>query len=348
MKKGKPRVILLYGGKGCESRVSEDGAIYLRSLIDGDSYDLIPVFIAKSGEWFIKEPQDKLNPTDESSVSPAVKDGRGGLITAQGFVPVDAAFPLLHGDFGEDGVIQGALAGANIPYVGADTYAGAVAMDKAYTKIIAESLDVRTAKYVLGIRGSKSHGKEQARLLSEELFGYPMFIKPARLGSSVGASCVMSAEGFSPAYDAADAVSDGRVLIEELIDIQIEAECALYRVKNKDIITDCGGISCSFGFYDYDKKYSGEGGALVSDSIQIDPVARDIMRGYAHRLADALGLRHLSRIDFFVTRRGEVLFNEINTMPGFTEGSLYPKLLMRAGIKPRDAVREMLEDVIVR
>ena len=367
MKKQKPRVLLLYGGKGCESSVSERGAVYLRSLIDRDKFELIPVFIDRRGEWFVREPEDFSNNTshplatpagaelltegvgahkNEESVSPATVGGAGGIVTKDGFLKIDCAFPLLHGDFGEDGIIQGALAAANIPYVGADTYLGPLAMDKAYTKIIAESLGIRCARSVLGIRGSSEHSREKAKLLAEEKLGYPMFIKPARLGSSVGARCVVGAEDFFAAYDSADSLSDGRVLIEELVDIALEAECAVFRVKNKEIITDIGGISCTSGFYDYGKKYSGERGALVSDTVKVDSRVQSTIREYAKKLSDALGIRHLSRIDFFVTRDGEVLFNEINTMPGFTEGSLYPKLLKKAGIDPAEAVTEMLEDAM--
>ena len=344
MKIAKPTVLLLYGGKGCEADVSENGAIYLRSLIPTDSYNLIPVFIDKRGGWFIKEPGDSAQPSPEAAVTPAIKGGLGGIITNGDFLEVDCAFPLLHGDFGEDGVIQGALAAANIPYVGADNYLGPLAMDKAYTKIIAESLGIKCAKSVLGIRGSDSYGRDSVKCIAERNFGYPMFIKPARLGSSVGASAVLCEEDFLRAYSAADAVCDGRVLIEELVDIALEAECAVFRVKNKEIITDFGCISCKCGFYDYGKKYSGESGASVSDFSDIDPQAKSIMREYSSRLTDVLGIRHLARIDFFITKKGEVLFNEINTMPGFTGGSLYPKLLARAGIDPSWAVSQMIED----
>ena len=344
MKSTKSTALLLYGGKGCEADVSEKGAIYLRSLIPSDSYNLIPVFIDKRGGWFIKEPGNTAPPSPESAVTPAIKGGLGGISTSDGFLWADCAFPLLHGDFGEDGVIQGALAAANIPYVGADNYLGPLAMDKAYTKIIAESLGVKCAKSVLAIRGSDLYGMDRAKRIAEETFGYPMFIKPARLGSSVGASAVLREEDFLRAYSAADAVCDGRVLIEELVDIATEAECAVFRVKNKEIITDFGSISCNFGFYDYEKKYSGESGASVSDFSDIDPRTKGIMREYSSRLTDVLGIRHLARIDFFITKKGEVLFNEINTMPGFTCGSLYPKLLERAGIDPSWAVSQMIED----
>ena len=346
MRKDKPTVMLLYGGAGCEANVSKTGALYLRTLIDESEFNLIPVFISTGGEWSIKEPSDRYSARDHKPVIPICKGGVGGIVSEGGFIGIDAAFPLLHGDLGEDGVIQGTLRAFNIPYVGADTYTGPVAMDKAYTKIIAESLGIRTAAFVLGIRGTAEYSKERTRRIAEEKFGYPMFIKPARLGSSVGAFSVSCPEEFDSAYDTADRLSDGRVLIEELLDISVEAECAVFKVKNKEIITDFGGISCNYGFYDYDKKYSEGSDATVSESISIDPVIRNIMHRSASLLSDYLGIRHLGRFDFFITRDKDVIFNEINTMPGFTSGSLYPRLLTRSGIDPHDAVRAMLWDAI--
>jgi D-alanine-D-alanine ligase-like ATP-grasp enzyme len=136
------------------------------------------------------------------------------------------------------------------------------------------------------------------------------------------------------------------VLIEEKIDVAYEAECAYFSVKGKEIITTPGGISCDGGFYDYEKKYITCEGVKVSESV---PISEDLSRmavEYSRRLAHTLGLRHLSRIDFFVTRSGRLIFNEINTMPGFTSTSLYPRLLRKAGLEPSDAVNMMIRDTL--
>lgn len=346
MQKTKPTILLIYGGRGVERDVSVMSASYLFSLIDSEEFVTIPVFISERGSWLKTDRIFHPTQSEENSLSEVhlgILDGRGGIFEGQRFIPVDAAFPMLHGDFGEDGVVQGALSCAKINFVGPDVYSGSLTMDKAYTKIIAERLGIPTARFVLGIEGSSHYSASEALSRAEEEFGYPMFIKPARLGSSIGASRADNRESATLAYDAAKLYSD-RVLIEELVDIDKEVECGYFKVKNKEIITDLAEISCSFGFYDYERKYFCESGASLCTQAEVDEKIREAVKQYSKLLAEYLGIRHLSRIDFFITREGRVVFNEINAIPGFTSSSMYPLLIKEAGLDPHLAVSLMIKD----
>ena len=348
MQKRKPTVLLIYGGVGVERDVSVMSAQNLYSLLDKNEFEPLPIFISRSGAWLRTESVYSPSESEEktlSNVHPAIKDGCGGIFTDGEFIPVDVAFPMLHGDGGEDGTVQGALECAKIKFVGPDFYSGPVTMDKAFTKIIAERLGIPTARFTLGIEGTSLYSKESAIDRAEELFGYPMFIKPARLGSSIGASRADDREAALIAYGEAKAFSD-RVLIEELVDIEKEAECAYFKVKNKELITDLAEISCSLGFYDYDKKYFTPEGVTLNEVAKIDPDTKALIKGYVRTLAEYLGVRHLGRFDFFISRDGRVLFNEVNAIPGFTKTSLYPALLKEAGLSPTLAVSLMIKDAL--
>ncbi len=344
----KPAVALLFGGRGCEHGVSVSGAEFFFPLIDENAYTKIPVYINKNGEWLI--PQDE-NPSADikkivsgyiplTPVTPALRCGAGGLFTEKGFLPLAAAVPLLHGDFGEDGVVQGALENARIPYVGCGVLSGAVISDKAYTKIIAEHLGIPTAPWILG---TETEDPRMLRERAESSLGYPMFIKPSGLGSSVGSSRVRTASEFDFSYKKAAELGCGRVLIEKYISISRELECAYFKDKSKELFTDVGEIHCAGGFYDYENKYGSKSAAAVSDRAELPRDITKKIHAYSRLLVGYLGIRDLSRIDFFLSEEGELLFNEINTFPGFTGISLYPRLMERCGIPARELVRRLIE-----
>lgn len=272
--------------------------------------------------------------------APAFIGGCCGIIFDGGFIPVDCAVPLLHGDFGEDGVVQGALENAKIPYIGCKVGAGAIICDKGITKLIAERLNIPTAPWIYSVA---SEGAPLAKTRAEAALGYPMFIKPATLGSSVGAAKVLSERDFISAYEGAASVCD-RILIEKCISIKKELECAYFATKSKEIFTKIGEISYTGGFYDYDSKYAVSSEAVVSDSSDIPSALCERIHLYAKELCLTLGVRQISRIDFFLTVDGELIFNEINTMPGFTGGSLYPRLLSECGLATGEALSLLIED----
>ncbi len=382
----RPTVALIFGGRGYEREVSVLGAENLFSLIPEEKYERIPIFIDAAGRFLM--PEADATPAEMASGKaqmrecyPAYISGRGGLSFDSGFIPIDAAFPLLHGDFGEDGVVQGALECARIAYVGCDVVGSAVARDKMLVKAIAESLGIPTARGVLCPRGEVSSAIRE----SERLFGYPVFVKPTRLGSSIGAGAARNRRELYS--ELGKALSLGtRAVIEEYVDIEKELECAYFAVKGKELFTNLGEIRAD-GFYDYEKKYGkaslrrevpsgheaeGErdcsclysfagsstaiaepslGGSLSASVSEFAAVSADVerlAREYARRLVRALSLRDLSRIDFFLAKDGRLYFNEINTMPGCTETSLYMRLVARCGITPVALVCSLIDGAITR
>ena len=327
----KKRVALIYGGRGLEHSVSVAGAKNLISLIDGERYDTLPVLISKSGELSLSSPFTDKN--SGVSVYPVRQNGCGGLMTDEGeFHSLDCAFPLLHGDFGEDGTVQGLLSSLGIAFVGCDTRASAICLDKAVTKSVAESLGIPTVKWSLVTDASRPF---ERRL--------PAFIKPDCLGSSFGAGSAESAEQFDALFKSTYELGCGRVLVEELKSPLRELECAFFEAQGERVFTTAGEIICD-GFYSYERKYSPVG---AKTSSRADVSASDAMkmREYSEALCSFIGVRHLARIDFFLSD-GIIYLNEINTMPGMTETSLYFKLLAETGISPRVAVNRLLSDAI--
>ena len=330
MRRTKLRVLVLFGGRGAEHDVSLMSAKYVRHLLDTDKFLPLPVYITKNGEWLY----------GEEPVTPAYR-GRGGILMRDEFVGVDTALPVLHGDFGEDGVVQGALENAKIPYVGCDVTAGALCSDKAFTKSIARELMIDTADSLA------SHGGESAEQFLKRISDktLPLFIKPARLGSSIGAAIAKDTSELKIAVENALKVSK-KVMAEEFIDVEAELECAYFCALGKEIFSDVGLIKPKSGFYDYNKKYSEAFAVKVSSEAEISGDLSEKIKKYSKALADTLGIRHLARFDFLLSRDGRLIFNEINTFPGFTESSLYPKLIEKAGIAPQRLIEMLIYDSI--
>ena len=324
MKETRKTVALIYGGRGFESEVSLRGEKNIRPIIE-KNYDCLPIFIDKEGRWLYEGGELFL----------ANIGGRGGFFCPKSgkFYAVDCAFPLLHGDFGEDGIVQGGLECASIPYVGCDVSAGAVCRDKAFLKAAANQLNIPTLPYLLAIKG-----EEDIKARAEKEIGYPMFLKPSSLGSSVGASPVRDESEFLGALDSAFLLCD-RVIIEPMLEEKRELECGYFNALGKEIYTDVGEIICD-GFYDYDSKYGNAPSIKAIVSAKVGETVNRKIKEYARRLVRFLGIRSLSRIDFFLSG-DRIYFNEINTMPGFTDGSLYARLIAAAGI-PEDKLIEML------
>ena len=328
----RKRIALLYGGASNEHDVSLMGYEYVSELLSDTEYDVLPVYIGRDGTWSVTVREARL------SAYPSAMLG-GSLYTAQGFIKIDAAIPLLHGDGGEDGSVQGALECAGIPYVGAGVCTSALCLDKAYAKAIAESLGIPTLR---GVSINKGESAEGALAKCKEALSFPMFIKPRRLGSSVGAYPIPSEDEFLGCYPLAARAGDGLVLVEECLGDKRELECAFIEMDGERIITPPGEVLID-GFYGYGEKYSGRTHTEPRAGITED--IADALISYGIRLADAMLLRHLGRIDFFLSD-GKIYFNEINTFPGFTKESLYPKMLERYGIHPRDALLSFVKDAL--
>ena len=266
---------------------------------------------------------------------------KSGFILNGEILEVAAAIPLLHGDFGEDGKIQGALSTAHIPFVGCECFSGAVASDKIYSKIIAEHLSVPTVKWVLA---DKESTYPEAKKEAEESIGYPMFIKPPTLGSSIGAHKVSCEKEFKDAFLDAKSSGDGRVLIEKYVDTVCEIECAVFYDK-KMLFAPYGRICTDGAVYDYLGKYENRSSPTVIHGKGVNPKEEKIIE-YSKRIAEFLMLRHLSRIDFFLSSDGEIYFNEINTFPGMTSTSLYPLITEDMGYGYGEFINILLEETL--
>ena len=338
----KQRYVLLFGGRGCEREISLLGAERFLSEAERINFDFLPVFINKNGDFFIfsgkaseipllKSGRDSSHLTPTSPVRIA---GISGFLSDGVIIPARLVFPLLHGDFGEDGVIQGMLSALGMNFFGADNFTGAVSADKVYSKLIARSVGVPTLPELV-LREARDITEIQREI--EESFGFPAFVKPIRLGSSIGASQVPSNRELPRALKRAFSVA-GQVMIEPAITEKRELEVAYYCACKKRMITPPAEISAEGGFYDFNLKYKSTGGVSLIARADIDDCTKERVRSYTERLSEALSVRHAARFDYFLLPDGRVYFNEVNTMPGMTATSLYSEMLRGEGLDISDFI----------
>ena len=341
------RVVLLFGGMGYERDVSVSGARRFLNEARGAEIDFMPVFISPDGDFYVFEGQIKDLEGDFSKhlirVHPMKIGNKSGFLKDGELIPVGLVFPLLHGDFGEDGVIQGLLASFGMRFVGADSFGGAVSSDKIYSKIIAEAVGVPVLRHIAVLKGR--YDIEKTVLDVENSFGFPVFVKPARLGSSIGASFALNRAELERSLDGAFAVAE-RVMIEPFIHDKRELECAYYNVSGKKVITPPAEVSFVSEFYDYNTKYNDTCGVSLITRADIKGDVCERIISYTDILSDALSVRHLARFDYFLLPDGALYFNEVNTMPGMTELSLYPTMLEGVGISFSKFLKSFLEDKI--
>ncbi len=309
--------------------------------IPRDSYNVYMLGITKNGEWLLYEGDpthldgDAWTAQSEALVKAVIsadRRDRGILVfreTGTELIPIDAAFPVLHGKNGEDGTVQGLLEIAGIPYVGCDTRSSAMCMDKAVTNLVADSVGVAQAKWCAVTDYEYQKDSAEFEAYAIEKLGLPLFVKPANAGSSVGISKVKTAEDLSRAMEIAFR-EDSKVVLEEAIDA-LEIECAVLGNENP-MASVVGGIVPSEEFYTYEAKYI-DGDSELQIPAKISDEAQEAVRSAALKIFTAMGCRGLSRVDFFIEKNtGRVLFNEINTLPGFTSISMYPKLMEQSGV----------------
>ena len=328
-------ILVLFGGCSSEHDVSVVSASSVISNIDKTKYNIYMIGITKDGRWYLYDgpvdalPEDKwltAGKLREAFVSPdrAVH----GIIAGDESIRIDVAFPVLHGKNGEDGTVQGLFQLAGIPFVGCDMTSSAVSMDKIFTNTIADQNGIAQAKWESITKYEYETGAKTLEGIAEKL-GYPIFVKPANAGSSVGITKAHDLAELKSALDLA-LEHDTRILFEEFID-GYECECAV--LGNDDLITGVvGQITPANEFYDYDAKYSNAASILNIPAL-VSEEKRDEVAEAAKKTFKALGCSGFARVDFFVTKaNGRVLFNEINTIPGFTSISMYPKMIEAAGI----------------
>ncbi len=347
----KLSVCVLFGGISPEHEVSLRSAESILNNMDPEKYNIFPVGITKNGDWVLFGGTDYsrlpggewLNHPDNRRA--AISPVRGqGLLSFEGDCVVreriDVVFPVLHGENGEDGTIQGLLQLAGIPYVGPGVAASAVSMDKTMTKLVADQAGVTQAQWLL-VRNSDLNVRLDSVLEQvEDRFPYPVFVKPAGTGSSVGVSKATDRECLRAALLKAGTY-DEKILVEEFV-YGREVEVAVMG-NQSPMASICGEIDSGAEFYDYDAKYVTDTSVAYIPARISEDVA-EIVRDAAVKIYSAIGCRGLSRVDFFVTYEDErVVFNEINTIPGFTSISMYPKLFAASGIPYGQLIDELLQ-----
>jgi D-alanine-D-alanine ligase len=347
------KIGILFGGKSAEHEISLLSAKNIYEAIDRTKFEPVLVGIDKSGRWLINDASRFLLNADNPSQISLSADGKPaalqpeshGLLSADnsGISPVhlDAVFPILHGPFGEDGTIQGFLKLAGIPFVGPGVLGSAVGMDKDAMKRLLRDAQIPIGKFLT----VKNHEKAPSFAEVKTALGTPVFIKPANMGSSVGISKVRNEDEYAAALK--DAFQyDTKIVIEEFISGR-EIECAV--LGNEEPIASVPGeIIPTHDFYSYDAKYIDEKGASLEIPAKLDDKTKRRVQELAVKVFQALCCEGLSRVDFFLKADGEIIVNEINTMPGFTKFSMYPKLWEASGVSYTELITRLIELAISR
>lgn len=346
----KWNVGVLFGGMSPEHAVSLRSAEFVLNNLDPEKYNIYPVGITRDGRWFHYTGGDyAMLPggaweeyPENCPVAISPVRGQGLLCFEQGCVTtiqLDVVFPVLHGENGEDGAIQGLMQLAGIPCVGPGLAASAVSMDKSLTKLVVDRIGQKQADWEL-VHREELHRRMEAVLAHlQERFTFPMFVKPAGTGSSVGVSKASDGVSLQTALLAA-AEYDEKILVEEFIRGK-EVEVAVMG-NDSPIASICGEIDSGAEFYDYDAKYITDT-SVAYIPARIDEDVAEQVRDAAVKIYSALGCRGLSRVDFFVTEDNQAVFNEINTIPGFTSISMYPKLFEASGVEYGSLLDRLLE-----
>ena len=341
----KIKLGVIFGGMSTEHDVSVLSAYSILNNLNKEKYEVFPIYIDKNGKWYsLKEIQQE----------PVIQEKNIELINDvfSYLKKCDVVFPVLHGKYGEDGTIQGLLELLKIPYVGCGVLASAIAMDKVYAKIIFEKANIKQAKFVY-IR--KDNGKyiyidkefnetkdEQKNICQkiEEKIAYPMFVKPSNSGSSVGINKAKNLEELEKYIEYASKF-DTKILVEEAI-VGKEIECSV--LGNEDVKASVlGEITPAEDFYTYDAKYNNAESRLTIPA-NISKELSDKVRKTAIKAFKAIDGKGLARVDFFVnTKTNEIYINEINTLPGFTNISMYPKLWEYSGLKYSDLLDKLVK-----
>ncbi|KRC37570.1 MULTISPECIES: D-alanine--D-alanine ligase family protein [Oerskovia] len=362
----KTRVLILFGGRSGEHVISCATAGGVMRAIDRDRYEIVPVGITKAGQWVLAADEParweitagnlpEVTATGGEVLLPLAVGQRGLRVLEPGEFPrelgeVDVVFPLLHGPFGEDGTLQGLLELADVPYVGAGVLASAVGMDKHFMKLVLAGQGLPIAPYTV-IRPGEWDRNPAAWTETVAGLGLPVFVKPARAGSSLGITKVDDLADLPAAIDEARK-HDPKVVIEAGV-VGREIECAVLGGRQGErpraslpgeiVVTDT-----NHDFYDFEAKYLDEAGVELSCPADLPQHLVDEVRDVAVRTFEAVGAEGLSRVDVFVTDEGQVVVNEINTMPGFTPFSMYPRMWEKSGISYPDLIDELIQLALER
>lgn len=340
------RVGILFGGRSGEHEVSLASAASVIRGLDPDKYEAVPIGISKEGHWLIGSAAQKMLPE-------VLKGGQRVMMTADptdaalvrldgsgGGQRVDVVFPVMHGTYGEDGTIQGLLDLAGLPFVGAGVLGSAIAMDKDVAKKLLQAAKIPVVPWVAVQRADWERNPKEIQKLIEKKFKYPVFVKPATLGSSVGMTKVHSREELATGLNLA-AEFAMKILVERNM---IAREIEVSVLGNSDPRASIPGeIVPHREFYDYAAKYLEEGTQLLIPA-KLKPAEVKKIQKYAVEAFRALELSGMARVDFFLEKKGgKIYLNEVNTIPGFTSISMYPKMWEASGIPFRELIDKLIE-----
>ncbi len=362
----KPRVAVLFGGRSSEHSVSCVTAAGVLEAIDHNKYDVVPIGIARNGQWSLvsvdpgqwslrAEALPEITAGDETVVISSEGSTQQLVSHSPNAMPrslgrVDVVLPLLHGPFGEDGTLQGLLEMADVRYVGAGVLASAVGMDKHYMKVVFESAGLAVGPYEV-ITDRQWNRDAEACLERASRLDFPLFVKPARAGSSMGITRVTEASALRAAVETAREL-DPKVVIEAGITGR-EIEVAVLQGRGHDDprTSQPGEIAVNDGgheWYDFEAKYVDGAAAELSCPADLPDAVTTRVRELAAVAFEAVGAEGLSRVDFFYTPDGELVINEINTMPGFTPISMYPQMWAKSGLPYTELIDELISLALER
>lgn len=348
----KIKVAVLMGGRSAEHEISLLSAKNVIEALDINKYEIVPIGIDKHGKWFLHDKDSYLANTDNPKLVRLIDSHKevvlrpGGdlinLSNGQKVLRIDVVFPVLHGTFGEDGTMQGFLKIINLPFVGPSVLGSAAAMDKDVTKRLLTQAGISNTKFLVFKKEDKDTIDYNEVV---EILGSPLFIKPANLGSSVGINKVSDKQDFNKAIG--DAFKfDNKILIEEFIEGK-EIECSVLGNASPKVSLP-GRVIPKHEFYSYDAKYIDEDGAILEAPTKLSESVVKKVQELAVRVFKTLECEGMARVDFFLRGEDELFVNEINTIPGFTKISMYPKLWEVSGISYSDLIDELIQLAIDR
>jgi D-alanine-D-alanine ligase len=357
----KLRVLVLFGGRSAEHEISLLSARFVVQALDPARFEALLVGIDKQGRWQLESRESLLAAGEDAraialaaglpQVSlPPRPEAAGALqlsVEARAPVPVDVVFPVLHGPMGEDGTMQGLLELSGLPYVGAGVLGSAVGMDKDVMKRLLLQAGLPVLPYVT-LRRAAFERARQAALVEAARLTFPVFVKPANLGSSVGVSRVTELASLAAAVEQAFEF-DGKVVIEQGLDHPREIECAVLGGATP-VVSVPGEIVVDHpdGFYSYAAKYLDASGATTKIPAELSASETALAQELSRRSFEVLECEGMARVDLFLSRERELFVNEINTIPGFTAISMYPKLMEHSGVPARELVSRLIDDAVAR
>lgn len=341
-------VALLFGGRSAEHQISLQSTRNIYSAIDKEKYKVVFIGIDKNGGWYLVSAQEFEQycntPTDDFLSANGIQivmipGARLNSLKMTSFQKsvgkIDIVFPVLHGSYGEDGTVQGMLRMLDLPFVGADVLGSAIGMDKDVSKRLLQQAGIPVAKFLAFRKSDKYNFSEISTLL-----GVPFFVKPANLGSSIGIHKIHNEKEFKSSVQDAFRY-DNKIIFEEYIRGR-EIECSVLGLDDARS-SEPGEIKAAHEFYDYSAKYEDQKGAELVIPADLSPQVNKEIKDLAVRVFNVLECEGMARVDFFVTENDEVVVNELNSIPGFTRISMYPKLWEHSGLTYPDLVNKLLD-----